>query len=128
MGDDWRHDIPGSNPDMAEPDAGGSITIDSGGNVRKVEVDVRVPGTSGGDPAHYEWGGDDDPSKPKDPSWTPNFQDPNEPPYNPLPVRPGWHRDPKTGLDFPDVPGTNTEGVFSEPGDYPTPNPDEQIG
>jgi hypothetical protein len=124
-----RTDIPGPKLDEADPDVGGSVTIDSSGHLRKIEVDVHVPGTSGGDPAHYEWG-DKDPSKPKDLGWTPDIQDTSDPPYDPIPVRPGWHRDPKTGLDSPDFDPTQVgePGDHSEPGDYPLPNPDERIG
>jgi hypothetical protein len=56
----------------------------------------------------------------------PNVSDPNEPQYNPLPVRPGWHRDPLTGIDSPDL-NLPASDSFSEPGDYPLPNPDEPI-
>ena len=50
-------------------------------------------------------------------------------------MQPGWVRDPKTGLDHPDFSGQHTsEGVqgadevpMSEPGDYPEPDPDEQL-
>ena len=131
-----RNDMPGSGVKPEKPDVGGSITIDSDGHVRKIEVDVKVPGTSGGsDPGHVEWK-PDDPSHPdhKQP-WVPDMRDPNEPVYNPLPVPPGWVRDPATGLDHPDFSGQHTsEGVqgidevpMSEPGDYPEPDPDEQL-
>jgi len=123
MGDD---DIPGSRPDMATPDVGGSITFDFDGHVRKVEVDVQIPGSSG-DPAHVEWSpGEHDPASPADPGWMPNFSDPNAPTYNPLPVPPGWHRDPVTGIDSPDLhlPASG-DAPASEPGDYPTPSSDE---
>jgi hypothetical protein len=130
-----RKDVPGSGVKPEKPDVGGSVTIDSDGHVRKVEVDVHVPGTSGGsDPAHWEHS--DDPSHPdhKQP-WVPDMRDPNEPVYNPLPVQPGWVRDPKTGLDHPDFSDQHqNEGVqgvdevpMSEPGDYPEPDPDEQL-
>ena len=130
-----RKDVPDSGVKPDKPDVGGSVTIDSDGNVRKVEVDVHVPGTSGGsDPAHWEHS--DDPSHPdhKQP-WVPDMRDPNEPVYNPLPVQPGWVRDPRTGLDHPDFSGQHpSEGVqgvdevpMSEPGDYPEPDPDEQL-
>ena len=36
----YASDVHGSDPDV-----GGSVTIDSDGHVRKVEVDVHVPGT-----------------------------------------------------------------------------------
>ena len=123
MGDD---DIPGSRPDMATPDVGGSITFDFDGHVRKVEVDVQIPGSSG-DPAHVEWSpGEHDPASPADPGWMPNFSDPNAPTYNPLPVPPGWHRDPVTGIDSPDLHlPTSGDAPASEPGDYPTPSSDE---
>ena len=62
------------------------------------------------------------------------MRDPNEPVYNPLPVQPGWVRDPATGLDHPDFSGQPTtdgaqggEVPMSEPGDYPQPDPDEQL-
>lgn len=130
-----RKDVPGSGVKPEKPDIGGSITIDSDGNVRKIEVDVKVPGTSGGsDPGHLEWK-PDDPSHPdKKQPWVPDMRDPNEPVYNPLPVQPGWVRDPKTGLDHPDFSAQPTsegaQGVdvpMSEPGDYPEPDPDEQL-
>ena len=53
-------DIPHPKLDTADPDAGGSVTIDSSGHVRQVDINVHVPGTAGGsDPAHYKIGGDD---------------------------------------------------------------------
>jgi hypothetical protein len=121
MGDD----IPGSRPDMAQPDVGGSITFDSEGNVRGVGVDVPIPGLGG---AHLEWSPDDHDPAPTGPGWMPNFSDPNEPAYNPLPPHPGWHRDPVTGIEYPDlnVPAAGSDS-FSEPGDYPLPDPDEPI-
>jgi hypothetical protein len=138
-------DVPGSDVKGSDPDANVSVTIDSGGHVRKVEVDVHVPGTSpGSKPGHVEWGGDD-PAKPKDPSWTPHITDPNEPVYNPLPVRVGWKRDPVTGVDYPDPayvpPGdggaadSSAGGAdaapptapMSEVGDFPDPDPNESI-
>jgi len=73
-----RKDVPGSGVKPEKPDVGGSITIDSDGHVRKIEVDAKVPGTSGGsDPAHVEWK-PDDPSHPdhKQP-WVPDMRDPN---------------------------------------------------
>jgi hypothetical protein len=129
-----RRDVPGSGVHGSDPDVGGSVTIDSDGHVRKVEVDVHVPGTAGGSkPAHWEH--TDDPSHPdhKQP-WTPDLRDPNEPVYNPLPVQPGWVRDPATGLDHPDFSGHSAndggQGAgdvpMSEPGDYPIPSSDEQ--
>lgn len=136
-------DVPGSDVKGSDPDANVSVTVDSGGHLKKVEVDVHVPGTApGSKPGHVEWGGDD-PAKPKDPSWTPHITDPNEPVYNPLPLRPGWKRDPVTGVDYPDpawVPPAGDAGAadpavggappdvpMSEPGDYPPPDPNESI-
>jgi hypothetical protein len=130
-----RTDVPGSDVHGSEPDVGGSITIDSDGHVRKIEVDVHVPGTADGSkPAHWEH--TDDPSHPdnKQP-WVPDLHDPDEPVYNPLPVPPGWVRDPATGVDHPDFsgqhPGDGAPGggdvPMSEPGDYPTPDLDEQL-
>jgi len=121
MGDD---DIPGSRPDMAQPDIGGSVTIDSSGHLRS--IDINVPGTAdGSDPAHIDFGGGSH-SDPAGPGWMPNFSDPNEPQYNPLPVRPGWHRDPVTGIDSPDLNlPASSDAPASEPGDYPTPSSDE---
>lgn len=129
-----RKDVPGSGVHGSDPDVGGSVTIDSEGHVRKIEVDVHVPGTAGGSkPAHWEH--TDDPSHPdhKQP-WVPDLRDPNEPVYNPLPVQPGWVRDPATGLDHPDFSGQGTgdgsPGVgdlpTSEVGDFPIPDSDEQ--
>jgi hypothetical protein len=128
-----RKDVPGSGVEPSHPDVGGSITIDSSGHVRKIEVDVHVPGTADGSkPAHWEHS--DDPSHPdhKQP-WTPDMHDPHEPVYNPLPVQPGWVRDPATGLDHPDFSGHPTsdgvqgveEAPSSEMGDFPTPSGDE---
>ncbi len=130
-----RTDVPGSDVHGSEPDVGGSITVDSDGHVRKIEVDVHVPGTADGSkPAHWEH--TDDPSHPdhKQP-WVPDLRDPDEPVYNPLPVPPGWVRDPATGVDHPDFSGQHPadeapsggDVPMSEPGDYPTPDPDEQL-
>jgi hypothetical protein len=122
-----RKDVPGSDVKGADPDVGVTVTVDSGGNLKKVEVDVHVPGSApGSKPAHLEHGGDD-PTKPKDPTWTPHLTDPNEPVYNPLPVRPGWKRDPVTGVDYPDPAGVDTAPPLppaSEIRDYPDPDPD----
>ena len=120
-------DVPGSNVSGSNPDVGGSVTIDSEGHVRKIEVDVHVPGTAGGSkPGHVEHDfGGHDPASPK-PGWTPHL-DTGEPPYNPLPVQPGWVRDPATGLDHPDFGGgTPASGTQSEPGDYEPPPGDER--
>jgi len=131
---DDRKDVPGSGVEPAKPDAGGSITIDSEGHVRKIEVDVHVPGTApGSKPAHWEHG-DPDPTvhAPSHP-YTPNLVDPNEPPYNPLPVQPGWVRDPATGLDHPDFSGHQaSEGgagdmpSTSDVGDFPEPTVEDE--
>ena len=135
-------DVPGSDVKGADPDVGVSVTVDSGGHVKKVEVDVQVPGTApGSKPAHYEWGGDD-PAKPKDPGWTPHITDPNEPVYNPFPIRPGWKRDPVTGVDYPDPAAAGASGGTTpdagapdagsslpagDVGNFPTPDPNEQL-
>jgi hypothetical protein len=112
-----RKDVPGSDVKGADPDVGVTVTVDSGGHLKKVEVDVHVPGSApGSKPAHLEHGGDD-PAKPKNPTWTPHLADPNEPVYNPLPVRPGWKRDPVTGVDYPDPAGVGASGGSGVSGD-----------
>lgn len=130
-----RKDVPGSGVEPGHPDAGGSITIDSEGHVRKIEVDVHVPGTADGSkPAHWEHGDPDPTVNPTTHPWTPDLRDPHEPVDNPLPVHEGWVRDPATGLDHPDFSGhRTTDGVpglddvpSSEMGDFPTPSGDEQ--
>jgi len=131
-------DIPHPKLDTADPDAGGSVTIDSSGHVRQVDINVHVPGTAGGsDPAHYKIGGDDPSHPAKHPGWTPTPTYPSPAEENPLPVPTGWHRDPKTGFDLPG-PASAYEGAadqggadpgpHSEPGDYEPPTGDDRIG
>ena len=83
-----RKDVPGSGVEPGHPDVGGSITVDSEGHVRKVEVDVHVPGTADGSkPAHWEHGDPDPTVHPTPHPWTP---DPPSP--APWPLKSGWSR------------------------------------
>ena len=135
MGDDFSRDDPNVGPDhLPGPDFGGSITFDSDGHVRSVDIDV--PGTAeGSDPAHIDFGGGD-PSSPPGVGWMPHVSDPNSPNFDPLsvPPPPGWHRDPITGVEYPDLnlppagDGGGSDAGSMGPGDFPTPDPDESVG
>jgi hypothetical protein len=126
-------DVPHPKLDKADPDVGIGVTIDSDGNVRKVDVDVHVPGTAdGSDPAHYQIGGHDPSDPAKQPGWSPTPTYPSPAEENPLPVPTGWHRDPKTGYDLPGpasaYEGAADPGSMSEPGDYEPPTGEDRIG
>ena len=133
MGDDFDRDDPHVGPDhLPGPDVGGSLTFDFDGHLRSVDIDV--PGTAeGSDPAHIEFGGDPA-AAPPGIGWMPHVPDPNGPVVDPftLPPRPGWHRDPITGVEFLDQPSPADAGGGSGPGDsgpgdYPEPDPDETV-
>lgn len=129
MSDDPFQDDPNVGPaHLPGPDVGASVTIDDEGHVRAVDVDV--PGTAdGSDPLHWEPGGGSTP--PADPGWMPNQADPNAPvDIMTLPPRPGWHFDPITHIEMPDLPagGDAPAGdvpASDAPGDYPAPSSDE---
>jgi hypothetical protein len=133
MGDDFDRDDPHIGPDhLPGPDVGGSLTFDFDGHLQSIDIDV--PGTAeGSDPAHIEFGGD--PATPPGIGWMPHVPDANAPVVDPfsLPPRPGWHRDPITGVEFLDQPNPPAEAGGGSgpgdlgPGDYPGPNPDETV-
>lgn len=87
------------------PEFGGSATFDFDGNFRGAEVHVEIPGSSGGDPAQWEFHPHEDPELPPPPDLS--FMPHPEPAFDPTdimhaPVPDGWHRD-NLGLMHPDL-------------------------
>ncbi len=105
-------DDPQVGPDhLPGADVGASVTFDDQGHLRA--IDVQVPGTAeGSDPLHWEPSAPD--PSPAGPGWMPNAPDPNAPvDIMSLPARPGWHFDPITHIEMPDIPGVDTPGGSS---------------
>ncbi len=106
MSDPFEHDPHVGPGDLPGPDVGASVTFDSDGHLRAIDVDV--PGAAeGSDPLHWEPGGGSSPA-PADPGWMPNAQGNDQPVgIMSLPPRPGWHFDPVTHIEMPDIPGVD---------------------